>query len=91
MNPIYIFSRHFHLIGLEHFNSLTDEHSPSASQYYSKTNELCRKITKWPLTIQSIAYVAPGLFLLVAGTIFYYDRDGFVETEKLYMPLKTRY
>lgn len=86
----YIFQT-FPFNRLEHFNFLTDKYAPSASHYYLKTNELCRKITKWFLTVQSIMYATPGLFLLAAGTVFYYDRDGYVETKKLYMPLQTRY
>lgn len=43
------------------------------------------------LIIEEGSYVVPAIILLVGGSIYYYLHDGYVDTKKLYLPLKTRY
>lgn len=74
---------------LKWFQFLIDKHTPSAILYL-KTNEFCENLMKWALIIQEGSFLIPALFFLVGGGLFYRIRDGHVETQNLYLPLKTR-
>lgn len=67
----------------------TVKNTPS-TRFYLETNELCEKLMKWSVILVQCSFLAPSLSLLVGGAIFYYIRDGYVRTENLYMPIRTR-
>lgn len=81
---------HFFSIGTFHFFFVV-EYSTSAEHLYLRTNESCERNMKWAMIIMHGAYLFPGLIILLGQTTFYHVRDGIVEPQNLYMPLRTRY
>lgn len=69
---------------------ILDQSSPSA-RIYIRTNELCEKFIKWAIVFIGTSYVASTIVPIIIGVIFYWIKDGHVETKSLYLPLKMRY
>lgn len=69
---------------------LTDENSPSAA-YYLRTNEFSEAFLKWALIAINSISLGTSYFSSAANAIFYYIRDGNVDMENLYLPMKLRY
>lgn len=82
-----IFELRSHLDNCDRFS---DETTPSA-KIYAQANGLCEKFIKWSITFIGISYMASTLVPIVIGVFFFWIKDGYVETEKLYLPLKMRY
>lgn len=63
----------------------------SSAKIYERENELCEKFIKWTLIFILSGLYASTLVPIVVGALFYYVRDGYVETTKLYLPLKMKW
>lgn len=69
----------------------SDEATPS-EMIYSRTNKLCEMFVTWTIVFMVASYIATTIISTVAGAVFYYVKDGYVDATNLYpfMPLKLR-
>lgn len=55
---------------------------------YLRVNYFCERFIKWTLCAVPGLFSLGMYFLAAAGAVFYYSRDGRVETERLFLPLQ---
>lgn len=66
-----------------------DELSPFA-RIYARANKMCELFLKWALTFVIASFLASTFALVIIGALFYYVRDGSIDTKNLYLPLKLK-
>lgn len=69
--------------------TFSDE-TTSSFRFYVKVNNLCERFIKWGVLILTTSYMASTLVAVAGGALFYYIKNGRVELENLYLPLKMK-
>lgn len=70
-------------------NFIPDENTPSA-RIYEQTNSVCEIFIKWSITFVTSLYLMTLFFGTAAGILYYYLKDGHVETENLHLLVKMK-
>lgn len=68
---------------------IPDENTPSA-RIYEQTNIVCEIFIKWSTTFVTSSYLMTLFFGTAAGILYYYLKDGHVDTENLHLLVKMK-
>lgn len=78
------------IIGFVWFLCVSDEDTPSA-RIYLRVNVICELFMTWASIFIVGSFLASTFVSISGGILFYYGRDGHIDTAKLYLPLKLVY
>lgn len=71
------------------FLKISDK-SASSAVIYARVNEFCETFMIWATLFMVASYLVSTLMPVIGGMLFYYFKDGYVETRNLYLPLKLK-
>lgn len=75
---------------LNNFKCIFSDENTPAVRIYVRVNIICEMIIKWSMIFILLTFVMSTSFTSVAGVIYHHLKDGHVEMENLYMPLKLK-
>lgn len=64
--------------------------SSSSAVIYAQVNQFCETFMIWATLFMVASYLVSSLMPVIGGMLFYYFKDGYVETSNLYLPLKLK-
>lgn len=67
------------------FDSFAGENTKIGALYL-RANRICEQFAKWTLCITVGSFSVGVCFVAAAGVLFYFIRDGHVETKNLFLP-----
>lgn len=77
-------------ITTDSYGKLFSDESTSSAPIYVRVNEKFEMLVKWTLIFAAITHWISAFIILIAAILFYYIKDGYVETGNLHRLLKLK-